>query len=120
MIKNEKKLIYWFKILGRPLLSESIADHLYIHPAPKNLILKIFYSKQPFISLNPIRTCSADLIGHSRPILTISFSPDGQKLCSGSGDKTIRHWNVMNSMPDKILKNYHRSWILSLSWSPDG
>eukprot|EP00747_Dinoflagellata_sp_TGD_P155667 gnl/TRDRNA2_/TRDRNA2_177601_c0_seq7.p1 gnl/TRDRNA2_/TRDRNA2_177601_c0~~gnl/TRDRNA2_/TRDRNA2_177601_c0_seq7.p1 ORF type:complete len:337 (+),score=-22.15 gnl/TRDRNA2_/TRDRNA2_177601_c0_seq7:100-1110(+) len=23
-------------------------------------------------------------------------------------------------MPEKTVKNYHRSWILSLSWSPDG
>eukprot|EP00747_Dinoflagellata_sp_TGD_P155665 gnl/TRDRNA2_/TRDRNA2_177601_c0_seq3.p1 gnl/TRDRNA2_/TRDRNA2_177601_c0~~gnl/TRDRNA2_/TRDRNA2_177601_c0_seq3.p1 ORF type:complete len:437 (+),score=-32.72 gnl/TRDRNA2_/TRDRNA2_177601_c0_seq3:98-1408(+) len=120
MIKNEEKLIYWFTILGSPFLSESIADHLHIHPAPKNSILKIFYSRQSFISLNPIRSCSADLMGHNRPILTISFGPEGQKLCSGSGDKTLRFWNVINSMPEKTVKNYHRSWILSLSWSPDG
>jgi len=58
------KHVHWFTILGFPFLSESIADHLYNHFTTKKLILKIIYSKQPFISLYLICVCSANLIGN--------------------------------------------------------
>jgi len=55
--------------------------------------------------------------GHSKSILTVIFSPNGCSLCSGSGDCTVRFWNLATLMPDF---SGHDSWILTLSWSPDG
>ena len=34
------------------------------------------------------------LTGHSDRVRTVVFSPDGEYLASGSGDKTIRVWRI--------------------------
>jgi len=41
------------------------------------------------------------LEGHSEPVNSVSFSPDGGLLASGGGDKTIIIWDIKSG---KILK----------------
>ena len=33
---------------------------------------------------------------HSQPITSVVFSPDGTKIVSGSYDKTIKVWDIVN------------------------
>ncbi|MDD1435601.1 NB-ARC domain-containing protein, partial [Dolichospermum sp. ST_sed10] len=52
-------------------------------------------------------------------ILTVAFSPNGQKLVSGSNDQTIRLWDITTGKCLKTLIG-HEDWIWWVTFSPDG
>ena len=59
------------------------------------------------------------LTGHTRPVLSVSFSPDGRSLASGSLDGTVHLWDVATGVHLRTLEG-HTDWVLSVSFSPDG
>ena len=56
---------------------------------------------------------------HRNGLLSVSFSPDGKTLASGSGDNTIKLWDVTTGKEIRTL-NGLRSPVTSVSFSPDG
>lgn len=69
--------------------------------------------------VNPATRATSCLSGHTESILTVKFSPDGSALASGSGDTTVRLWDMLTETPYKTLTG-HKNWVLVLAWSPDG
>jgi energy-coupling factor transporter ATP-binding protein EcfA2 len=59
------------------------------------------------------------LEGHSKSVNSVSFSPDGKTLASGSYDKTIKVWNLETGKEIRTL-NGHSNTVNSVSFSPDG
>ncbi len=59
------------------------------------------------------------LEGHTDSVNSVSFSPDGQILASGSNDDTTRLWNVATGDTINTVRGY-RSNVNSVSFSPDG
>ena len=49
----------------------------------------------------------------------MSFSPDGTKVASGSGDKTVKLWDVTSGECLQTLEG-HSDCVTSVSFSPDG
>jgi WD40 repeat protein len=59
------------------------------------------------------------LEGHQSVVLSVSFSSDGKTLATGSGDKTIKLWNVATGKEIHTLQGHKKS-VFSVSFSPDG
>jgi len=59
------------------------------------------------------------LKGHSGPVNTIAFSPDGTTLASGSSDKTIKVWKLESGDLIYSLEG-HDLGVFSMAYSPDG
>jgi len=59
------------------------------------------------------------LKGHTNTVESLSFSPDGQLLVSGSADKTVKIWDVKIGLMLQSLAG-HSDEVTSVEFSPDG
>jgi WD40 repeat protein len=58
-------------------------------------------------------------LGHTDPVCSVSWSPDGTRIASGSVDESVRVWDAATGQCVSIL-NGHSNYVSSVSWSPDG
>ena len=68
------------------------------------------------------RLCHLDqhtLIGHRSEVLSVSWSPDGARLATGSADGTAKVWDAAGGREPLTLMGHARE-VSSVSWSPDG
>ena len=47
----------------------------------------------------PCKVGSASRAGHAEAVLATAFSPDGSRLATGSGDTTVRFWDLATCTP---------------------
>ena len=59
------------------------------------------------------------LTGHTDIVSSVSFSPDGSTVASGSWDDTVRLWDAVTGEEQKTLTG-HTDSVNSVSFSPDG
>jgi WD40 repeat protein len=57
-------------------------------------------------------------LGHSEAVTAVAFSPNGRIFASGSGDRTIKVWDVSSGRELRTLRQ--PDWITTLAFSPDG
>jgi WD40 repeat protein len=60
------------------------------------------------------------LTGHENSVNSLTFSPDGKTLASGSQDATIRFWDVTTGTQIDQLFPEQNEPIYSIAFSPDG
>ena len=63
--------------------------------------------------------CVLTLEAHSDWVYSACFSPDGARIVSASGDRTVRVWNAATGECELTLKG-HGDRVCSASFSPDG
>jgi WD40 repeat protein len=61
----------------------------------------------------------AVLSGHGAEILDLAFSPDGERVATGSEDGTARIWSTASGESMHVLRG-HRDVVLTVCFSPDG
>ncbi len=79
-----------------------------------SLLIFTVFSLNTFTQESP-----TTLTGHKPYVRSVSFSPDGTLLASGSDDDTIRLWDVATGEEIRTLTG-HTSVVTSVSFSPDG
>ena len=71
------------------------------------------------MTLERDRTRDCLLEGHMASVLSVSLSPDGQHVASGSSDKTVRIWSLIEGVCEHILSG-HSDRVCVVAYSPDG
>eukprot|EP01100_Stratorugosa_tubuloviscum_P009626 TRINITY_DN402_c2_g1_i1.p1 TRINITY_DN402_c2_g1~~TRINITY_DN402_c2_g1_i1.p1 ORF type:complete len:496 (-),score=223.21 TRINITY_DN402_c2_g1_i1:156-1643(-) len=120
LLSNEEKLPYSFFIDQKEIISNLDKTIKEAFPnTPEEQVIEITYQPQAIFRIKAVTRCSSSMSGHSEAVLSVSFSPDGNRLASGSGDTTIRLWD-MNTETPMIACRGHSKWVLCVAWSPDG
>ncbi len=65
------------------------------------------------------RAQRAVFCGHESPVKCVTYSPDGRRIVSGSGDGTIHVWDAESGAELSILHG-HEGAVTSVTYSPDG
>ncbi|RHZ47531.1 hypothetical protein Glove_578g34 [Diversispora epigaea] len=119
LLNNDEHLPYAFSVDGREIAATLYKDIIQGLKRSTEDVLKIVYQPQAIFKVRAVTRCSSTLTGHSDAILSVSFSPDGTQLATGSGDSTVRIWDINTDTPHYTCSG-HNSWVLCISWSPDG
>ncbi|CAA7391820.1 unnamed protein product [Spirodela intermedia] len=117
-LNNEEKVPYAFYISDEELV-EQLGIYLQKKKLSVERTLQIVYQPQALFRIRPVNRCSATIAGHTEAVLSVVFSPDGRSLASGSGDTTVRLWDL-NTQTPLFTCTGHKNWVLCIAWSPDG
>lgn len=64
-----------------------------------SIVLQWFLLEQTGSSLLGIYLSCFVTAGHQEAVVSVAFSPDSQQLASGSGDTTVRLWDLNTQTP---------------------
>ncbi|KAK9702736.1 ribosome assembly [Basidiobolus ranarum] len=119
LLNNEDTMPYSFMVDGADITTNLHKDIIIGQKRSTEDSLTITYHPQAVFRVRAVTRCSSTLAGHSEAILSCSFSPDGSQLATGSGDTSVRIWDLNTETPRHTLSG-HKNWVLYISWSPDG
>ncbi|XP_022813911.1 notchless protein homolog 1 [Spodoptera litura] len=114
--EEDKPFLFYVKDVE---ITHTLKDALDIKNLNSEEGVEIIYQQQAVFRVRPVTRCTSSIPGHAEAVISTSFSPSGKQLASGSGDTTVRFWDIATQTPLHVCKG-HANWVLCISWSPDG
>ncbi|XP_066291034.1 notchless protein homolog 1-like [Branchiostoma lanceolatum] len=118
LLEKEETTPYAFFVNDREIVSD-LQDIVEKEKLGTEQVLDIIYQPQAVFKVRAVTRCTSTIEGHSEAVISVAFSPSGRYLASGSGDTTVRFWDIYTETPKHTCKG-HSHWILALAWAPDG
>ena len=112
--ENEKYAFYVNETEIKATLGNTIEDI----KASDESVINVIYSPVAVFKVRPVTRCSTEMNGHAEAILATQFSPEGRYLASGSGDTTVRLWDLTTESPQATLEG-HKDHVLVIAWAPN-
>jgi ribosome assembly protein 4 len=118
LLTSDEPVPYTFFVAGNEITT-SLKKALKGDSIETEKILEVTCIPQAVYRVRSVTRCSSSIPGHSEPVISVSFSCDGRFLASGSGDTTVRFWDVSTETPHHTCQG-HKHWVLCIAWSPNG
>lgn len=120
LLQNESQIPYLL-FANDIQISESLYKTLESNPKlfESEKCLEIVCAPQAVFHVEAVSRCSASISGHSDSVVSVAFSPDGSRLASGSGDTSVRFWDINTETPHLTCRA-HKHWVLAIAWAPNG
>ena len=116
----------WNVATGRQRWEKDVGSPVYAVALPSHDPFFIAYGGEDNHGIRMRYSDDGDLrgkvTGHTETVTSLAFKPNSYLLASGSGDNTIRIWDVGdrdNLRHVRTLRG-HTDWVSSVAWSPDG
>ncbi|KAJ3044203.1 Notchless protein 1 [Rhizophlyctis rosea] len=118
LLENEDPLPYSFTVDETEIVQNLHTDIIEGLKRSTEDVITITYTPQAVFRVRAVNRCTASLAGHTEAILNVCFSPDGTQLATGSGDTTVRIWDLTTETPQFTLEG-HNNWVQIVAWAPD-
>lgn len=118
LLKNEEQTPYIF-FVGDEEIKKTLNSTLNLAEVDTENVISIVYQPQAVFKVRPVTRCTSSMPGHAEAVISICFSPDGQNLASGSGDTTVRLWDLNTETPHFTCAG-HKQWVMCVAWSSNG
>ncbi|XP_055383070.1 protein Notchless [Condylostylus longicornis] len=118
LLENEEPIPYKFFTNDDEIVT-SLSKTVDLKKIDTENVIDIIYQPQAVFKVRPVTRCTSSMPGHAEAVVSIGFSPNGKHLASGSGDTTVRLWDLNTETPHFTCKG-HKQWVLCVVWSPDG
>ncbi|KAK5650605.1 hypothetical protein RI129_001634 [Pyrocoelia pectoralis] len=117
VLQNEERTPFLF-FINEVEITKDLKSTIDVSTINTENVVDIVYQQQAIFRVRPVTRCTSSMPGHAEAVISVSFSPDGKHLASGSGDTTVRFWDLHTQNPYYTCHG-HRNWVLCISWSPN-
>lgn len=117
LLEQDESTEYTFFVNDQEII-KSLDSVLDINKINTEEIVNIIYQQHAVFKVRAVTRCTSSMPGHAEAVISVKFSPDSNYLSSGSGDTTVRFWDLSTQTPQYKCEG-HTNWVLCISWSPD-